>query len=541
MAAIRLQNSFGDSHIHYEFDPTKKPLGEGGMGRVFRGVQVDESADNRRTREVAIKLLFDDLPQHAIERARREAKVRIKNAHLVEMIDFVEYRDEYTHSVHYHVVSEFLNGVNLDEMLEGRLTNHDGSRNPTAERLFNTYSNNRKAFVGEVFRSILSGIMALHDAGYIHRDIDPSNIMVTSEGKIKLIDFGIAKKTNELGTNDKQLTSAGQFVGKTHYAAPELLLGDLKHQDCTTDIYSLGITLFQLITGHLPFDGSFQEVYEKQLQAKMPLKEVEDKTVRKIMERATEKDQKKRYQSASEFRVDIDKWMATDHGNDGERRATLDIKIPKPTPVFKKIAIAMASVVVIVLAAVLIGRNLPPKQGSDIPPASPTLEEDSIKSKKEKKAAKKPTLDECSGLILSGNMDGIENLKLLADNGDHEAAFLLSRIYFDPSTVAKEGAGFYNEEWTTMRNKCGISTDNAKAHDYLLKAYRTVEGKKDPVLLYELGCDFMYEGRGAAKDWGKARTCFEMVDSLVIGDSPYKDAVASRLRRIGKTTAKPIE
>lgn len=537
MPVIRLQNSSGDNNIHYEFDPAQKPLGEGGMGRVFRGVQIEEDNGSKRTRDVAIKLLFDDLPDHAIKRARREASVRIKNDNLVEMIDFVEDRDEITRSMHYHVVSEFLNGVNLDEMVEGKTTNHDGGLNPTAERLLNAYNNHRKAFAGEVFRSILSGIMALHDAGYIHRDIDPSNIMVTTEGKIKLVDFGIAKKVNELGTNDKQLTSAGQFVGKTHYAAPELLLGDLQHQNRTTDVYSLGITLFQLITGHLPFDGPFQEVYEKQLHEKLPLKEVEDKTVRKIIEKATEKDQKKRYQSASEFRVDIDKWMAMNTENDGTKRVTLDISIPNPQPVYKKIALIAASIAVIIVASVFIFkiiRNIPPKP-EDISNLYVDPEPET-----ELPVLKEPSVDYIRELVLAGDKEGIEMLEDLGGKGNHEAAFLLSRIYFDPTDFAKERAGFYNEDWTIIRNKCGITPDNVKAHNYLMQAYRTETGKKDPVLLYELGCDFMF-ARDVEKNWGKARTCFEAVDKLVNADSPYKDAVANRLKRIGKTPAVPIE
>ena len=432
-------------------------------------------------------------------------------------------------------------------MLEGKTTNHDGSYNPTAKRLYSAYHSNRKSFVGEVFRSILSGIMALHDAGYIHRDIDPSNIMVTSEGKIKLIDFGIAKKVKELGTNDKQLTSAGQFVGKTHYAAPELLLGDLKSQNCTTDIYSLGITLFQLISGHLPFDGPFQEVYEKQLHDKLPLKEVEDKTVRRIIEKATEKDQKKRYQSASEFRVDIDKWMAETE-DDGTKRVTLDIKIPKPKPIYKKVALIAASVAIIIVASVLIIKNIPHEPVNltestteKTPPSSQTLMDNREKpSKKVSTEDKKMNVYQCRELILKGDSKGIDELKDLADKGDYEAAFLLSRIYFDPSPFAKEAAGFYNEEWTTMRDKCGITPDKDEAHSYLMKAYRTEAGKNDPALLYELGCDFMFK-RGVEQSWGKARTCFEAVDKLVNADSPYKDAVASRLKRIGNTLAESIE
>lgn len=322
MAIIRLQNEF-EKNIYYEYDSSSKPLGEGGMGRVFRGKRVETNSQGivLREREVAIKCMYDGLPEHVILRARREASIRIKSLNLIEMIDFVEIHKG--QNVYFHVVSELLDGINLDELLEGQVDNHDGSPNPFAKKLYNQYQQNRKAFVGTVFRGLLSGISVLHDQGYIHRDIDPSNIMITSNGDVKLIDFGIAKKINDLATTDKQLTSDGQFAGKVCYAAPELVLGDLKHENYTTDIYALGVTLFQLVTGHLPFEGSFAEVYKKQLNDKLPLKEVNDKALRTIIDKATDKNQTKRYQSASEFRVAIDEWMASNDGvdeNDGKKK-----------------------------------------------------------------------------------------------------------------------------------------------------------------------------------------------------------------------------
>ncbi len=130
--------------------------------------------------------------------------------------------------------------------------------------------------------------------------------MVTSDRKIKLIDFGIAKKLDTLNTQDRQLTSAGQFVGKPGYAPPELVLGDVAHQNETTDIYEIGILLFQLITGELPFQGSMNEVMDKQCHAKMPLKSITNARIRRIIARATDKKQTNRFASASEFRVAIE-------------------------------------------------------------------------------------------------------------------------------------------------------------------------------------------------------------------------------------------
>ena len=118
-----------------------------------------------------------------------------------------------------------------------------------------------------------------------------------------IADFGIAKKENKLTTNDRGLTSSGVFMGKAEYAAPELVLGDLKHQNQTTDIYAMGILLFQCIVGHVPFEGPSNIVLDNQLHKKLPLSLIKDKGIRNVIACATDKDQKVRYQSASQMRV----------------------------------------------------------------------------------------------------------------------------------------------------------------------------------------------------------------------------------------------
>ena len=237
-------------HIHYEVDPELPSLGEGGMGQVLKGVMVNETNGVRR--DVAIKFLFEDLPAHAIERAKREASIQIHNENLVEMFGFIEVienPDGPRPIKRYHVVSELLQGVMLFDLLNGKTTDKNGKEVPFAQELYSQYQNDRFGFAAFMVKNILSGLMALHDKGYIHRDLDPSNVMITTDGKVKIIDFGIAKRLDNLNTQDQQLTSTGQFIGKAAYAAPELVLGDVHHQDKTTDIYAVGIMLFQFITG----------------------------------------------------------------------------------------------------------------------------------------------------------------------------------------------------------------------------------------------------------------------------------------------------
>ncbi|SEN39144.1 serine/threonine protein kinase, partial [Prevotella sp. ne3005] len=203
------------------------------------------------------------------------------------------------------------------------------------------YQNDKFSFAVFIVKNILSGLMALHDKGYIHRDLDPSNIMITHDKKVKIIDFGIAKQLNSLNTQDQQLTSTGQFVGKAAYAAPELVLGDVRSQDKSTDIYAVGIMLYQFIVGSLPFEGTMAEIIKKQINEKLPLKNVPYKAVRRIIEKATAKKQQDRYQSASEMRVDLEHLSK----QDAQPSTTSFDSFPDIGSSKKRIGIIVASVV----------------------------------------------------------------------------------------------------------------------------------------------------------------------------------------------------
>ena len=300
--------------IYYQVQPDEEPIGVGGMGRVYKGVCVNEQL-GQVVRDVAVKFIYDDLPEDSdiVRRAKREASIRLHNDNLVEMLGFIVTDDKNELGEpckHYHVVSELLDGVTLQDFLDGKCEGRNGEVIPYAQTLRDEYLKSPEDFACKVVSAVLSGIMALHDDGYIHRDIDPSNIMLTSDGRIKLIDFGIAKKKQSLAETDNSFTIAGKFLGKPKYAAPELVYGDIKHQDETTDIYAIGVLLFQMITGHVPFDGPTHEILQMQLKKKMPLSEIKNSSLRKIIAKATEKKQSDRYQSASEFRVALDQRRA---------------------------------------------------------------------------------------------------------------------------------------------------------------------------------------------------------------------------------------
>lgn len=293
------------SSFYYEVDTSLPPLGVGGMGRVYKGDMIDRRSKTHTP--VAIKFLFDDLKPKAIERAKREASVRIEHENLIRMYDFLQETESLPNGkviTRSHVISELLIGITLQDFLSGKKTDQQGNRFRRIEELSALKINSPELFTIHIVREILTGLYMLHSHGYIHRDIDPSNIMLTNDGKIKIIDFGVAKQIREKEGNEFQLTDIGQFVGKTAYASPEQYLGDIPHQNETTDIYSVGMIAYQLVTG-------------KQLQTadnissgpqRSDYNKIRDKRLRRIIKKATNRLQHDRYRTAAEFLVDIDRY-----------------------------------------------------------------------------------------------------------------------------------------------------------------------------------------------------------------------------------------
>ncbi len=478
MAIIKLQ---GDKEkqqgIYYEFDDTSTPLGEGGMGKVFRGRRIN--VYTHETRDVAIKFMFSGLPQNVIQRAEDEANIKLQHENLVEMMGFLAVETKLPNGVkaiRYHVVSELLIGVSLSDLIQGVVTDQNGVAIPYAQTLYKLYNSNPEQFAVTVVKKVLSGIMALHDAGYIHRDIDPSNVMVTRDGRIKLIDFGIAKKVDGLKTHDRNLTTAGQFMGKPQYAAPELIIGDLKNQNKPTDIYALGVLLFQLAVGHLPYEGPSNVVLNAHLRNKMPLQQVKTKGLRNIIAQATEKDCTKRYQTAAEFRAALDNFSM------GRSDNSLDVK---------KIAIiggvAATIIIVIVCIALLILKG-----DKEEPNPHPDVTENVDTSNTKQQVGNENTLSipaiRKQLLNPSEAKEGLDGLRSMADNGNVEAKFILSRLY-----AVSSGSFTLNDEFVTMQAnlKKELSQSPSKAHSLLGEIIKA-QGDYYPAL-YELACDY-YEG-----------------------------------------------
>lgn len=333
-----LQGEFEKSQgIRYEFDRFKRHIGEGGMGVVYRGVMIDDNT-NAILRDVAIKEVkaegSQDEVNAIIEKAYREASIRLHNDNLVEMLGFIEVVEtklKFTKKK-YFIISEFLTGVTLTDVLDGNYLDYKGDIVDYARQLGEDLKTDRDHAAYYIIKNILYGITALHDNGYIHRDIDPSNIMITNDGRIKLIDFGIAKKLNDLNAQDEERCN-GAFVGKVEYASPELINGNIHDQDFTTDIYGIGVLFYKLLTGRLPFDGNRFEIMNSHLKRSVNTRVITNKKFADIIETAMKKKRKQRFQTSSEMRVALDQ--------------------PVPPTYYKWIWLSVASVITVIAAFVL--------------------------------------------------------------------------------------------------------------------------------------------------------------------------------------------
>ena len=493
--------------IYYEFNSDDEPLGEGGMGKVFKGRCVDEATG--KARNVAVKFMYSDLPPYAIEKARREAAIQFRHGNLIEMLGFIETEERSVLGEpirHYHVVSELLEGVSLDKMFEGKLTDQQGHFVPFAEKLFKDYQQDVNHFAVEIIKNILSGLMTMHDAGYIHRDIDPTNIMITTDGHIKLIDFGIAKKMNSLTTHDKHLTQAGQFVGKPEYAAPELVLGAINEQNQTTDIYAVGILLFQCIVGHPPFEGDRSDILQKQLHAPLPLKLIKHKGLRAVVAQATEKSRAKRFQSAAEFRVAIERISLNDDGG-------FEWK-----PLYNYV---IGGIAVCSIAGFWILKPSTPE---------PVQEQTMFVTEN---ADHTPVV-----VYESSSSDyGLESLKKLSNEGNAKATFLLSRLYY-----SYKPTDYCPDSIKSLQQSLHIPFDDIKAHQLLKKSVE--QDSNDYHSLYELACDFWKaeqrtkavknrEGKLAKLYFDKAREC-----ALGANDQKYVNMIDTYLEDYKEWTEK---
>ncbi len=274
-----------------------EPVGQGGMATVFRARRLTDGA------VVAVKVLHEHYAhdREFVERFQREARAasQLRHPNIVPVLESGSDR-----GIHY-IVMEFVEGTDLKTLLRrvGRLKPEEAVR---------------------IAVEVCKALAYAHARGIIHRDIKPQNILVTSDGAVKVTDFGIAR-----AATSATITETGTVLGSVHYLAPEQALANPVGP--ATDLYALGVVLYELLTGRLPFDGDSPiAIALRHVHDPPPPPRIFDPNIPPRLEgivlRALAKSPLHRYRSAEEMRLDLEGQTET-----WRELPTVAIVPPQPT------------------------------------------------------------------------------------------------------------------------------------------------------------------------------------------------------------------
>lgn len=281
-------------------------IGEGGMSNVYLAY------DKVLKRECAIKILKADLSESpvALLRFKREADAASKLHHpsIVTIYDVGESKN------HHFIVMEYVKGKTLKSLIQQR------GAIEKEEAVF-------------IMKQILEGIVVAHEAGVIHRDIKPQNILIKADGTVKITDFGIATTEGAI-----QLTQHDSVMGSVHYMAPECARGEQATNQ--SDLYSLGIVFYEMLTGEVPYKGEGAvQVAMKHLKDEIrPVREFNnsiEQSIENIIVKATAKNKNLRYLSAKQMLEDLKVALSAEHRNDP--KTVLEIANDGETIVFDEV------------------------------------------------------------------------------------------------------------------------------------------------------------------------------------------------------------
>lgn len=321
-------------------------MGRGGMGRVYKVI------DTKLKEELALKLIHPEIAvdERIIKRFGNELKMARKISHknVCRM-----YHLEEDEGIHY-ITMEFIKGESLKDMIGmmGQLS--------AGQAL-------------SVVKQVCEGLAEAHKLGVVHRDLKPSNIMIDREGNARIMDFGIARSLKAKG-----ITRTGTMIGTPEYMSPEQVEG--LETDQRSDLYSLGVILYEMVTGRIPFDGEtpFSIALKHKSEKPQDPSEINPQIpedISRLIMKCLEKDREKRYQNAEELIADlgkIEEGIPTEERVIPRRRATVSREITV-TFNLKKILIPALAVVALAVIAVLIFQFFRGREIVPVPSDKPSL------------------------------------------------------------------------------------------------------------------------------------------------------------------------
>ncbi len=322
-------------------------LGKGGMGKVYR--VFDKKVDE----EVALKLIKPEIAaeREVIDRFRSELKMSRKISHrnVSRMYDLGD--EEGT----YYITMEYVQGEDLRSFI------HRSKRLSTGTAL-------------SIARQVGEGLEEAHRLGVVHRDLKPSNIMIDKDGNAKIMDFGIARSLS-----GKSITGAGVMIGTPEYMSPEQVEGtDI---DQRSDIYSLGVILYEMVTGRRPFEGetplsvAHKQKYEAPADPRKLNAQVPDDLSSMIL-RCLEKDREKRYRATTEiiFNLDrIEKGLPTTERVVPERKPLSSREITVKFSLRKLLFPGFVILALIIATGIITWRILPKKEAVPVQSGPPSI------------------------------------------------------------------------------------------------------------------------------------------------------------------------